>query len=456
MLDLQKQILVVKNLLMTGEDCYLVGGAIRDLILGRKIPDFDFVCNFDPRIIGRRLADQLGGAFYVMDENRQTCRVIVDIEDKASTFYDFAKMQENLLEDLGKRDFTINAMAINLRDQEQIIDPLKGGRDLQERWLRPCSELSFQSDPVRVIRAVRYAVDLKLKIGPETRKLLSNAVKSLNQVSTERKRDEFFKILENQNSSTASRLMVEFGILPQLGITGQDDSLDFLRMYEILISSLFQSGTKPKRDFFAAATFLSAITPFKSSLNLLFSSRNSNNHSRVQLGKFAVLHWNTSKTPGSEHSLLNSFSNEEKKFLQTCSTYLDTTNALLNQVGGIDGRTAYRFFNQVGEYGIDLLFLGIAWRARVPAAELDQREWLSVLSNAATLLDLWFFHPEICKPQPLINGTEMIQKFNLEAGPLIGKLLEELKEEQAAGEVNEYKNALIWVKNRLSQIKALQ
>lgn len=455
MLDLHEQILVVKKLLKTGDDCYLVGGAIRDLLLGRKIADFDFVCNSDPRIIGRRLADHLGSAFYVMDEKRQTCRVIDTRDSKACISYDFAQMQGNLLEDLRKRDFTINALAINMRDQEQIIDPLKGGRDLQEKWLRPCSGLSFQSDPVRVIRAVRYAVDLKLKIEPQTRKLLSKAIESLKLVSIERKRDEFFKILENQNASTATRLMVEFEILPQLGISGLGDNLDLLRMCEILVHSLNQVGNKAKSDFFCAATFLSAIAPFKSLLNQLFSSRNSNNHSRAQLGKFAALHWNNSKSPESEHSLLNSFSSDEKKFMQTCSDFMDTTLELLNQVGEIDSRTAYRFFNQVGGFCIDLLLLAIAWRARVPAAELNQREWLSVLSNAAKLLDLWFYHPEISRPQPLLNGTEIMQEANLEAGPMIGKLLEELKEEQAAGEIQDHKSALLWVVNRLSQNKAL-
>ena len=398
----------------------------------------------------------LGGAFYVMDEKRQTCRVIVTGSSETSTLYDFAAMQGILLEDLGKRDFTINAMAINLREKEKIIDPLKGGRDLQEKWLRPCSELSFQSDPVRVIRAVRYAVDLNLKIEPETRKLLSAAVESLDQVSTERKRDEFFKILESKKASTAAQLMVEFGIMPQLGITGSGEHLDFLRVYEVLVNSLFHEGAKPQRDFFTAATFLSAISPFKPSLYPLFINRNSNNHSRIQLGKFAAFYWNNLNPSESQSGLLNSFSNEEKKLIQICSDFKDRTIALLDQDESITARTAFQFFDQVGESGIDLILLALAWRARVPAAELNQREWLSVLLNAATLLDLWFNHPEISRPQPLLTGTEIMQELNLDAGPLIGRLLGELKEVQAAGEVTDNKSALIWIKKRLLQIKALK
>lgn len=456
MLVLPDQILVVAKLLKEGEDCYLVGGAVRDMLFGREILDFDFVCDFDPRILARRLADHLGGAFYVMDEKRLTSRVIFGRNSVTDTFYDFAQIQGNLLVDQLARDFTINSMAVDLHDQEQVIDPLKGGRDLQEKWLRPCTELSFDSDPVRVIRAVRYAVDLKLKIEPDTKALLSNAVEKLDLVSIERKRDEFIKILENPKAYVALTLMKQFGIATKLGIPVSKDNLDHLRMYELLVNSLLQPGDKPQRDYFTAATFYSALAVFKASFQHFFYNRNSCNHSRIQLGKFAAIRWDSPTSPIDENDLLSSFSNEEIKLLQTCSDHTDLIIELLNQDGGIDNRTAYKLFRQVGEYSIDLILLALAKLAGVPAAELDQRKWLAALSNAAKLLDLWFFHPETSRPQPFLDGTEIMQKFNLEAGPLIGQLLEELKEEQAAGEIKEQKSALIWMKNRLNQIKALQ
>jgi tRNA nucleotidyltransferase/poly(A) polymerase len=281
-------------------------------------------------------------------------------------------------------------------------------------------------------------------------------VQALDLISIERKRDELFKILECPNASVAVRLLKEFGISAKLGITETRENLDHLRMYELLLNTLFQTGSKPLRDYFSAATFYSAMAAFKPLLYPIFHSINSSYHSRVQLGKFAAIHWNNPTSPGDERGLTNSFSNEEIRHLKTYADHYDTFVKLLKQDSGIDNRTAYRIINQVGEYGIDLILLALAWQARVPAAELNQREWLSALSNAKRLLDLWFYHPEICKPKPLLNGTEIMQKFNLEAGPLIGQLLEELKEEQSSGEVNELKSALSWVKNRLSQISALQ
>jgi len=456
MLVLPDQILGVAKLLKKGEDCYLVGGAVRDLLCGREILDYDFVCDFDPRILARRLADYLGGNFYVMDEKRLTCRVISGGNSDTDIFYDFAQMQGNLLADQRARDFTINSMAVALQGQEQVIDPLKGGHDLQEKWLRPCAELSFDSDPVRVIRAVRYAVDLNLKIEPGTKALLSNAVEKLDLVSIERKRDEFFKILENPKAYIALTLMEQFGIAAKLGIPVSKDNLDHLRMYELLVNSLLQAGGKQQRDYFTAATFYSALAVFRASLQHFFYDRNSCNHSRIQLGKFAAIRWDFPTSPVDENDLVTSFSNEELKLLQNCSDHTDLIIELLNQDGGIDNRTAYKLFRRVGEYSIDLILLALARLSGVPAAELDQRKWLAALSNAAKLLDLWFFHPETSRPQPFLDGTEIMQKLNLEAGQLIGQLLEELKEEQAAGEIKDQKSALIWIKNRLNQIKALQ
>ena len=137
-----------------------MGGAVRDIVLERDIQDFDFSSDSDPRKLARKVADRLGGVFYVMDEKRFTTRVILKRTTESPLVMDFSFLQGTLDNDLQSRDFTINAMAIDVRTHERILDPLKGGRDLQERWLRLCNPLSLVDDPVRVIRAMRYATEL--------------------------------------------------------------------------------------------------------------------------------------------------------------------------------------------------------------------------------------------------------------------------------------------------------
>lgn len=454
MIVLPEEIRIVLDLLNEEENCFLIGGAVRDLLIKRTIQDFDFICDFDPRVLGRKVANQLGGAFYVMDDKRLTSRVINPSKGGSPTSYDFALIQGNLEEDLKSRDFTINAMAVDLRNQNSIIDPLKGGRDLQEKNLRLCSNSSLINDPVRVIRAVRYAVDFKLKIDHSTREQISLGVPLMGRVSTERKRDEFFKILENSKTTTAIRLSEELGILKELEIFYTSKALDQLRIFELFTSILLNREQKLQTEFFVAAAFLSAFSIFRDQMRPFLTERNSNGHTRIQLDKFTSLFWIENSNNVKESILLQAFSNVEVDQVKTLIRSREIILSLLNTEPEITGRVAYQFFKQLGEKGIDLILLGLASIASVPAAELDQREWLKILDQAIRLLDFWFNHPNISRPRPLINGSDLMKTFNLEESPLIGQLLEEMKDEQSAGVIIKKEEALNWVKNRLAQIKA--
>jgi poly(A) polymerase len=180
MLELTKKIQLIHPFLDKGEEYYLVGGAVRDSILGRENKDLDIVCSGDTRGIARKVADATHGSFFVLDDARNTCRVITETSFGDRIVYDFVQMRTSIINDLSERDFTINAMAIDLRKLDYVIDPLKGGRDLQEKWLRPCSPTSFLKDSVRVIRAVRYSVNLKLKMEKSTQSLLAEAAGETN------------------------------------------------------------------------------------------------------------------------------------------------------------------------------------------------------------------------------------------------------------------------------------
>ena len=120
---------------------------------------------------------------------------------------------ENIYDDLKKRDFTINAMAVNLIEPDQIIDPLGGQRDLRIKKLTPCSESSFIDDPVRTLRAVRFIQNLALDFDPTIKPAIISASKNLPLISAERIRDELCQILGLSNLDRSYKLMAEFEIL---------------------------------------------------------------------------------------------------------------------------------------------------------------------------------------------------------------------------------------------------
>ncbi|MDZ4158325.1 MAG: hypothetical protein U1B80_00920, partial [Anaerolineaceae bacterium] len=203
-------------------EVYLVGGAVRDSLLGKPVHDLDFVLNGDVRTIARRVADSLNAAFYMLDEQRSTARVIFHRRPQAPVIIDFATLRAPDLDgDLRARDFTINAMAHSLGGGGQLIDPLGGVADLRAKTLRACSASTFEDDPVRILRGVRLGLDLQFQIPSQTSQAMRSAVPELQRISPERLRDELFRMLAGARPAVAIRLLDRLGViailLPELG-----------------------------------------------------------------------------------------------------------------------------------------------------------------------------------------------------------------------------------------------
>ena len=153
------------TLLALAPQAVLVGGAVRDLLLGLPLRDLDYVLPGDALPVARALADALGAAYYPLDERRGTGRVVWQQPEGAPLVVDIASLGSSSLDDdLRARDFTINAIA--LAPGDVLYDPLGGVPDLQNRTLRPCSDHSLVADPVRVLRAVRFLCAFELQPAP--------------------------------------------------------------------------------------------------------------------------------------------------------------------------------------------------------------------------------------------------------------------------------------------------
>ncbi len=195
---------------------WLVGGVVRDQLSGKVCHDIDIILPAEVRQIARRTADALGGKFFALDENRDMYRILVTA-DGQTDMVDFARFQAaSLEEDLKMRDFTINAMAVQLHDPAEWADPLNGREDLKNKILQPCSEYSFENDPVRTIRAARMALDFNLRMAPGAIQLIRMASPFLNRISSERKRDEYLKLMDGTHPASAIRLLDSFGVLANL------------------------------------------------------------------------------------------------------------------------------------------------------------------------------------------------------------------------------------------------
>ena len=195
---------------------YLVGGAVRDAIIGCEVNDLDFAMEGDPTQLAKRVAKRLQVPFFLLDDERHTARVLY--RDQAGQFspLDFVQFTGNgLNDDLYNRDFTINAIALSVRDLSQIIDPLNGQSDLEAGLLRPCTALALLDDPVRVLRGIRVALQFDLVYSPDLPSLMRAASRQLPETSNERQRDEFFKILEGPEPAQRNIVVTDDRNIPR-------------------------------------------------------------------------------------------------------------------------------------------------------------------------------------------------------------------------------------------------
>lgn len=197
-----------------GVTVYLAGGGLRDCLLGRRVNDLDFAVSSASAELPRLFAKRWGGTFFWLDEERQQARVVKKTADDVLV-HDFAPLRGATIEDdLRARDFTINALAMPVTGEEApLIDPLRGGSDLRRKLIRACSDRTFDDDPLRLLRALRFAAELGFAVEESTRNALRKKTALLGGVAVERIRDELFRILAVSGIGAALGRLDETGLL---------------------------------------------------------------------------------------------------------------------------------------------------------------------------------------------------------------------------------------------------
>ncbi|WP_209039334.1 CCA tRNA nucleotidyltransferase [Prochlorococcus marinus] len=188
---------------------YLVGGYIRDIILGRQPEkvDIDIVVPCNAIEIGRKIAENIGSKFIILDEQREVVRIILN-----HIYIDIANQVSSTIEgDLCSRDFSINSIAF-LFDKKCLVDPLNGLKDLEISLLRTHSERNLLNDPLRILRGFRFVSELNFKIDPNLITFIKKNKQTLYLVAKERINYEIQKIVHGANSLDAVLLIKKLNI----------------------------------------------------------------------------------------------------------------------------------------------------------------------------------------------------------------------------------------------------
>jgi poly(A) polymerase len=483
---------IIQEKLQNTANVYLVGGAIRDVLLSRPIHDMDFVVLKDAGKVAKKLADDLKGGFYMLDEERDIARVVIDQPNGKKFYLDFSALrEENLFKDLRSRDFTINAMAVNVAQPELLIDPLKGIEDIKAGFLQICNPNSFRNDPIRVVRAVRMAIQFDLKITENTLHALKEQVKSLDSISQERIRDELFRILESEKIASALRLLDQLGIIdtlwPELSALKSIEyenmanqnvwqhTLATVQGLEDIWRVLVGEYTEEKGSNLWLGTLVGRLGRYRTDFDHHFQlSINPLRSRKAQLFYTALFHdcgkpaVQLSNETGQVSYLGHDTAAEaivrdasRKIRLSenevTAITLMVKEHMRFNQLGknGVlpDNREIHYYYKKNRSYGIDLCFLALANTIGTYQHALDQDVWLEKVNLARVLMEAYFEkYEQVVNPTKIVSGSEIMKQFNIEPGKQVGELLEELQAAQAEGKVSTKSEAISYLRAKVKSV----
>jgi len=458
--------------------CYIAGGYVREMLLGQPAKDIDLVVPTGAIPLARRLADATGGAFYALDTDTDAARIVYRRPDELVV--DLAAMRgPDIVADLQARDFTINAMAVDVRHSSQaqpaILDPCHGQQDLARRVLRATSEQAFQQDPVRLLRAVRFAARLGLSIEPQTEAWLERDAPLVTQPSGERIRQELALIIGAAGAAHHLHRMDELGllhrVLPEVAaLKGVAQSPPHL--YDVYEHTL-RTVTEAERlsafpDVQLAVDEEQVLGPFAAELGAHLAQTLSEHRTRATLLKFAALlhdlgkpatraldgegtlrffgHERTGAEMASQVLTRLRFSAREIRLVSTVVACHMRPEQLAKEQTTTP-RAIYRFFREAGDAGIETLLLFLADQLAKREASPPTPRWDAHLRLVQVMLESYYRRPsEVVSPPHLVDGQDIMQVLGLGPGPQIGELLEAVREAQADGLVWTREEALAFLR----------
>jgi poly(A) polymerase len=435
---------------------WIVGGALRDELLGREVTDIDIAVEGDPEAAARELAAQLRGPVFRLSEAFGAWRVV---DRRGGRIYDFAPLQGATIEDdLRKRDFTVNAMARELEagappggepgaTAGELIDPLGGRADLDSRTLRVIGPEAYESDPLRPLRLARFAAELGFAPDPETARLTEAAAARVPEASGERVFAEL------------RRLVLAPGALAGLALA---DRLGLLHAALPELSDLHdveQSHFHHKDVYGHTVEVLECLIELESEatgeLREVLDEPLADELTRGEALRFGALLHDIGK-PATAHvredgrvTFMGHDRLGEEMVRQVCRR-LRTSERLSRFIEGVtrhhlvlgflvheaplDRRAVYRYLKRTSPVEVEVTLLSCADRLATRGKNAE-RAIDAHLELAKELMPAALEWRRRGPPRLPLRGDELARELGIEPGPELGRVLAELEEAAYAGEI---------------------
>ena len=458
--EVHRVLRAIDALLGPGREGWVVGGAVRDALLGRAAGDLDLAVPTGALELGRALADGLGWSFVPLDAERGVCRIVGDLQIDIADF-----RGPDLGADLAGRDFTVNALAASvaaLVDEgvADVEDATEGLSDLAARRVRLCGPRSLAEDPVRTLRVAALAVQPGWSVDPGLESVARAAAPSLRESSAERVRDELVALMNGPAAGRGFRLLDRLGVvdvvLPEsaaMRSTPQPAPHRF---------DVWEHSLRAVEAMDEIAARLDRLAPWGEELEGHLAEGLGDGLARAGALKLAALLHDVAKpetrseADGRVRFIGHDVIGAERARgiagrLRLSGRATGVLGRLvaqhlrpmhLTQAGRITRRARYRFFRDLGEDARDLLLLALA-----DAAGMDGRPPLEVWAGAggAVLRSLMEGVAEasaVASTPPLLDGDDVMAAVGIGPGPMVGHLLAGLREAQALGHITTREEAL--------------
>jgi poly(A) polymerase len=444
---------------LAGEAAWLVGGAPRDRLLGRPVVDLDLVVDGEVRAAAKRLARAAGGPLFELSEEFGAWRVLA--EDR-SWQADLSPLRGGSLDaDLALRDFAANAIAEPLAGGE-AVDPYGGTRDIAAKRLRMVAASAFDDDPLRVVRAARLACELGFAVDPETAAAARQRAPRAADVAQERVFAELRRLVGADEAPRGLALLEEVGaadaVLPELGALHDVEQTRYHHLdahghtIEVLERAmelerdpvaLFGEETGARVAALLAEPLADELTR-AGALRwgaLLHDAAKPHTQTPLPTGGYGFPGHDKVGADLAREVLARLRTSERLRAHVASLTRHHLRLGFLVHRRPLDSRDVYEYLVTTGPVAVDVSLLSVADRLATRGRKA-QEAIAKHLDLAREILPQALDWEAGGGPQPLVRGDELARELGIEPGPELGRLLEQLREAQFAGEVVTREDAL--------------